>query len=236
MDCCFSLECGNSFAAVVSPAQTAGQGRRHPRDRPKHEKPKQQRNCPTPKRSNSVCAKSPLSGTFHEARKSLQGVPYAGALHRIDQAHRIAARRNALVLVDAILPALLRNGFAPIFPDYTKFPGTTQNSDAPHLHERRPLSRAMTLWQNDRMRKRSSKNPVENEQPTPEQESPVPESAASASESPADGKNPAAVELGRLGGKKGGPARAKKLTPEQRREIAKRAAEARWNKNQSSDK
>lgn len=41
-------------------------------------------------------------------------------------------------------------------------------------------------------------------------------------------KNPAAVELGRLGGKKGGPARAKKLTKEQRSEIARKAAEARW--------
>lgn len=43
-------------------------------------------------------------------------------------------------------------------------------------------------------------------------------------------KNPYAVELGRLGGKKGGKARAEKLTPEQRREIAKKAAQARWNK------
>lgn len=43
-------------------------------------------------------------------------------------------------------------------------------------------------------------------------------------------KNPAAVELGRLGGKKGGKARAAALTPEQRREIAKRAAAARWAK------
>ncbi|MCL4370386.1 MAG: hypothetical protein M1380_05710 [Chloroflexi bacterium] len=41
-------------------------------------------------------------------------------------------------------------------------------------------------------------------------------------------KNPAAVALGRLGGKKGGPARAAKLTPEERRDIAKRAAEKRW--------
>lgn len=41
-------------------------------------------------------------------------------------------------------------------------------------------------------------------------------------------KNPAAVALGRLGGKKGGPARAKKLTAEQRREIARKAAEKRW--------
>jgi len=43
-------------------------------------------------------------------------------------------------------------------------------------------------------------------------------------------KNQAAVELGRLGGKKGGKARAEKLTPEQRKEIAKRAAKARWEK------
>jgi hypothetical protein len=42
------------------------------------------------------------------------------------------------------------------------------------------------------------------------------------------GKNPAAVALGRLGGKKGGKARAKKLSPERRRQIAKAAAMARW--------
>lgn len=41
-------------------------------------------------------------------------------------------------------------------------------------------------------------------------------------------KNPAAVELGRLGGKKGGKARAEKLMPEQRKEIAIKAARARW--------
>jgi len=35
---------------------------------------------------------------------------------------------------------------------------------------------------------------------------------------------------GRLGGLKGGHARAEKLSPEERREIAKRAAEARWSK------
>ena len=43
-------------------------------------------------------------------------------------------------------------------------------------------------------------------------------------------KNPAAVELGRLGGLKGGKARAAKLTPKQRQEIAKKAASARWHK------
>ena len=43
-----------------------------------------------------------------------------------------------------------------------------------------------------------------------------------------DGKNPHAVALGRLGGKKGGKARAAKLTPEERSEIAHLAAMARW--------
>ena len=43
-------------------------------------------------------------------------------------------------------------------------------------------------------------------------------------------KNLAAVLLGRLGGEKGGKARAKKLTPEQRSDIARRAAQARWQK------
>jgi hypothetical protein len=43
-----------------------------------------------------------------------------------------------------------------------------------------------------------------------------------------DGKDPHAVALGRKGGQKGGKARAAKLTPEQRSEIAKKAAAARW--------
>ena len=43
-----------------------------------------------------------------------------------------------------------------------------------------------------------------------------------------DGKNPAAVALGKLGGLKGGKARAAKLTAEQRRRIAQNAARARW--------
>jgi hypothetical protein len=44
------------------------------------------------------------------------------------------------------------------------------------------------------------------------------------------GKNAAAVELGRKGGLKGGKARAKSMSPEQRSEAAKRAAEKRWQK------
>jgi len=47
---------------------------------------------------------------------------------------------------------------------------------------------------------------------------------------PPPAKNAAAVALGQLGGKKGGAARAAKLTPEQRSEIAKKAAEGRWKK------
>ena len=43
-------------------------------------------------------------------------------------------------------------------------------------------------------------------------------------------KNAAAVALGRLGGLKGGKARAKKLTAEQRQASARRAAVARWSK------
>mgnify|MGYP000396837404 CR=1 FL=1 len=45
---------------------------------------------------------------------------------------------------------------------------------------------------------------------------------------PDEGKDPVAVALGRKGGLKGGKARAKKLTPEKRSEIAKIAALKRW--------
>jgi hypothetical protein len=45
-----------------------------------------------------------------------------------------------------------------------------------------------------------------------------------------DGKNPAAVALGRLGGLKGGPARAKKLGKKKLTAAAKKAAAARWRK------
>lgn len=50
------------------------------------------------------------------------------------------------------------------------------------------------------------------------------------SDQPADDKNPAAVALGRLGGLKGGKARAEKLSPERRKAIARKAAKARWSK------
>ena len=47
---------------------------------------------------------------------------------------------------------------------------------------------------------------------------------------PDEGKDPAAVSLGRRGGLKGGRARADKLTAEQRSEIARKAAATRWGK------
>lgn len=55
---------------------------------------------------------------------------------------------------------------------------------------------------------------------------------ATSEEKPSESKkNAAAVELGRKGGLKGGPARAKKLSAKQRSEIAKKAAAARWKEN-----
>jgi hypothetical protein len=49
---------------------------------------------------------------------------------------------------------------------------------------------------------------------------------------PPSEKNPAAVQLGRLGGLKGGKARAAKMTKKERTEAAKKAAAARWGKSQ----
>lgn len=54
------------------------------------------------------------------------------------------------------------------------------------------------------------------------------EQATSDAPDPYEGKDPAAVELGRRGGQKGGKARAESLTAKQRSEIAKKAAAARW--------
>jgi hypothetical protein len=50
------------------------------------------------------------------------------------------------------------------------------------------------------------------------------------SEPHTQGKNPAAVALGRLGGLKGGKARAKSLSPKKRSQIARKAAQARYGK------
>jgi hypothetical protein len=51
----------------------------------------------------------------------------------------------------------------------------------------------------------------------------------------ADGVNPHAAALGRLGGLKGGPARAAKLTPRHRRAIARQAARARWSRGRNRE-
>ena len=53
---------------------------------------------------------------------------------------------------------------------------------------------------------------VEDRHPTPEEQ----------------GKNPAAVALGRLGGQRGGAARAAKLSERKRKQIARKAAATRW--------
>jgi hypothetical protein len=53
-----------------------------------------------------------------------------------------------------------------------------------------------------------------------------------ADNNPDAGKNPHAMALGKLGGKKGGKARAEKLSPERRKEIAKNAAAKRWAKSE----
>ena len=76
------------------------------------------------------------------------------------------------------------------------------------------------------MPKRSSKN----EAPTDLNELAAFIVRETTGEEPGGGKNPAAVFLGHFGGKKGGPARANKLTAEQRSEIARKAANARWGK------
>ena len=47
-------------------------------------------------------------------------------------------------------------------------------------------------------------------------------------------KDPAAVSLGRKGGLKGGPARAAKMTPEERSESARKAVTARWAKQKKA--
>ena len=56
---------------------------------------------------------------------------------------------------------------------------------------------------------------IEDREPTPEEQ----------------GKDPAAVSLGRRGGLKGGKARAASMSPKRRAEIAKKAAEARWKRS-----
>jgi hypothetical protein len=62
----------------------------------------------------------------------------------------------------------------------------------------------------------------------------VDEATESGGPQPLHQKNPAAVELGRKGGRKGGKARAAKMTADQRSAAAKKAADARWGKKTES--
>lgn len=52
---------------------------------------------------------------------------------------------------------------------------------------------------------------------------------------PPPNKNPAAVALGRLGGLKGGVARAKSISDDRKKEIAKQGASARWKDRKQTD-
>ena len=79
------------------------------------------------------------------------------------------------------------------------------------------------------MPKRSSKKRPDEDDPNVTAFNVVQQATEEEPEAPPE-KNPAAVALGRLGGLKGGRARAKALTPEQRSEIAQKAAKARWSK------
>ena len=81
------------------------------------------------------------------------------------------------------------------------------------------------------MPKRSSKQPRDINQLA---QNIVEQATSDATEQkPESDKDPAAVELGRRGGLKGGRARAKKLSKKKRSEIAKKAALARWKKRKS---
>ena len=80
-------------------------------------------------------------------------------------------------------------------------------------------------------------NPRLNGELPPELEEPTGDDVARVENPPENmsPKNPAAVALGRLGRKKGGPARARKLTAKRRQDIARIAAQTRWNSQKAVD-
>ena len=82
------------------------------------------------------------------------------------------------------------------------------------------------------MPERSSKRPADANRLSA---SIVAEATADGRPEKASAKNPAAVELGRLGGLKGGVARARKLSKKRRSDIAKKAAAARWGSRKALD-
>jgi hypothetical protein len=85
------------------------------------------------------------------------------------------------------------------------------------------------------MKNKSSKKPSDENEPEKQPDAgevqPAPQEDQGSETLVTREKNPAAVELGRRGGLKGGKARAAKLTAKQRKEIAKKAAQARWKKS-----
>jgi hypothetical protein len=86
--------------------------------------------------------------------------------------------------------------------------GGASGSDDPSTKKKRP--RDLNVWAKRMVDIVSGE--VEDREPTPEEQ----------------GKDPAAVALGRKGGLKGGKARAESLSPKQRSAAAKKAAAARW--------
>ena len=100
-----------------------------------------------------------------------------------------------------------------------------------------PVDGLAVLWHLHGMAKRSSKDEDVNTlaarivaQATSDSDAEADETAALIAKAMREGKDPAAVLLGSRGGKRGGKARAEKLTPERRREIARLAAKSRWKK------
>lgn len=96
-----------------------------------------------------------------------------------------------------------------------------------HLSSRWLLERSRAVILLDMAKKRSARAQDENQL-----------AASIVAQAVADGeddKNPAAVALGRLGGLKGGNARAAKLSAKRRSDIAKKAAKARWRQRDLAD-
>jgi HEPN domain-containing protein len=123
------------------------------------------------------------------------------------------------------LDSTLRGVVARLVPhtEYSEkfqYPGELQEPSFPEAEE--ALAIANDLYEAILMRlpQECGKGAIGRTEETPE----------SPSTSEKSTRNPHAVALGRIGGKKSGKARLEKLTPEQRKEIARKAAKARWSK------
>lgn len=93
------------------------------------------------------------------------------------------------------------------------------------------LAKSYLAWHIPRMPNRSSKRPTDANQLAKLMVDIASGDVQDGLVDSTTGKNAAAVALGRLGGRKGGVARAAKLTGEERHRIATMAAQARWSKN-----